>query len=181
MYLEVASGKSRGTTGNLPRRVQEIGVHGDDRPGNLGSGWSDELQVPDLGRPGVQNPEAVFAPCDVEFRLNLTVDHPFVCARRSRSHHLEQHISEEIAGETVALRRRMTVVQVDRGLRPAKTSVIHLVWQAVLETHERRGAVSVENCLSWEFAVEPPNVRRLQVRVKSVERRPSFLEVKDGG
>src|SRR5262249_46460282 len=77
MYREVASGNSRGTTGNRPRRVQEIGVHGDDRPGRLGSGWSDEFQVPGLGRPGVQYPEAVFAPCDVEYWLNLAVDHPF--------------------------------------------------------------------------------------------------------
>src|SRR6266496_4422364 len=44
----------------------------------------------------------------------------------------------------------------ERGLRPAKNSVINLVEQAVLETHERRGAVSFDNCLSCEFAVYPP-------------------------
>src|SRR5215468_11467163 len=64
---------------------------------------------------------------------------------------LEEPGPEEIARETVALRRRMAVVQMDRDLVPAKAAGGR--GQVVFEADERREAIGVENRLGRVFAV----------------------------
>src|SRR6185369_14581353 len=62
--------------------------------------------------------------------------------------------SEEVAGETVALRAVVTVVQVDRHLIPAKRGGGRR--QVISESDDSGFAISSEECRGWVFTIEAP-------------------------
>src|SRR5690606_13380983 len=82
---------------------------------------------------------------------------------------LPQARPEEVAGEAVALRRRVAVVQMDGDLRRPRNVVV-IDRQVVPETHQRRDAVVTEESLPRVPSVERPEVRRFEIPVEPVER-----------
>src|SRR5215470_13765272 len=162
MYLELASWNSRGTTGYLPRRMQEIGVHCDDRPGRLCSVGFDEFQVPGLGHPGVQYPEAVFASRDAEFRQDLAVDHPFVSGGRPASHYLEQLVAPVGgAAEPLVGEYQRDVGQAVVARQPQRARRVELVPRILLiidDIHAVETQVVVVRCESGPVVVIPESM-----------------------
>ena len=92
---------------------------------------------------------------------------------------LEESRREEVAGEAVAFRARVAVVQVDRDLVDAERRVRWRRREVVGEAYQRRHAVKIQRRRRGIPAVERPHVGRQQVRVMLMQRRRGHHAIRD--
>src|SRR3954464_1941827 len=85
---------------------------------------------------------------------------------------LKESRGPEIAGKPITFRSAMRVMQVRRVLVIAKIDgIVMRRRQIIMETHQDRYVVKIQDCRAWIDAVVAPDIGWGHIRMKGMQRR----------